>query len=388
MTSTGNFFFGTPFPNFSVNNDRVLDNLRVRQPNTFKCPPATKKLINPNVIVEVIPQAPPLPDLIVYGGSNDPAVNATLRSGCAQAGALVYCTTPILNKDAPNPATDGCYDGRNHLYFSDGDQWIPLSNCLPEAPVDCRCLGEKILKRVGRCQVPFAGLPDEDTKFWVPVDDPVDTTDSQSFIQFIVPPGNSPSYVNIKFTGYLAQRQVEDTPPADKVFLGFVVQTKEADPITGDPVWPVPPSGADATPDQGNRSTVYQRSYTNELVQWFALQDFGNPPAAELSGQVVNCEWTADMSANANEEVRVWIVTKSDDESTLGIRNFIWLWGKAPLGSLGGTTNLNGYEIIDTNPSSQLPEGFNNGPAAAAINNYPPITLSASQPPSNVEVIE
>ena len=36
-------------PNFSVSNDRVLDHLRVRQPNTFKLPPATKGLIDPNV---------------------------------------------------------------------------------------------------------------------------------------------------------------------------------------------------------------------------------------------------------------------------------------------------------------------------------------------------
>ncbi len=115
------FFFGTPFPNFTVNNDRVLDNLRVRQPNTFKCPPATKDLINPNVDDK---DGKPLP----LSGDNDPATNATLRSGVAQAGALVYCTTPIVKE-----GTDGCFDGRNHLYFSDGDQWIPLANCLPSS---------------------------------------------------------------------------------------------------------------------------------------------------------------------------------------------------------------------------------------------------------------
>jgi len=116
------FFFGTPFPNFTVNNDRVLDNLRVRQPNTFKCPPATKDLINPNIVPN-----PDAPDTQI--GSNDPATNPTLRSGVAQAGALVYCTTPIV-KTSGEP--DGCFDGRNHLYFSDGDQWIPLANCLPD----------------------------------------------------------------------------------------------------------------------------------------------------------------------------------------------------------------------------------------------------------------
>jgi len=127
MTSTGNFFFGTPFPNFSVNNDRVLDNLRVRQPNTFKCPPAMKQLINPNIDDA---EGNPL------SGSNDPATNATLRSGVAQAGALVYATEPIVNSNGGGKANDGCFDGRNHLYFSDGDQWIPLSNCLPQG-ADC-----------------------------------------------------------------------------------------------------------------------------------------------------------------------------------------------------------------------------------------------------------
>jgi len=96
-----------------------LDNLRVRQPNTFKCPPATKDLINPNIDDE---------DGNPLSGSNDPAANPTLRSGVAQAGALVYATEPILKS-----GTDGCFDGRNHLYFSDGDQWIPLANCLPSS---------------------------------------------------------------------------------------------------------------------------------------------------------------------------------------------------------------------------------------------------------------
>ena len=110
-------------PNFSVSNDRVLDHLRVQQPNTFKVPPATKNLIDPNVPVD------PAADPIVLIGDNDPVTNETLRSGVAQAGALVYSTTPII---ASNPL-DGCFDGRNHLYFSDGDQWIPLANCLPNA---------------------------------------------------------------------------------------------------------------------------------------------------------------------------------------------------------------------------------------------------------------
>ena len=107
-------------PNFSVSNDRVLDHLRVRQPNTFKLPPATKTLINPNH--ENV-------DGLAVWGDNSPVTNETLRSGVAQAGSLVYSTTPIL---ASGLVDDGCFDGRNHLYFSDGDQWIPLANCLPQ----------------------------------------------------------------------------------------------------------------------------------------------------------------------------------------------------------------------------------------------------------------
>ena len=119
-----NFFFGNPIPNFTVSNDRVLDNLRVRQPNTMMVPPATQVLIDPN--------APSSLDNPPLAGNNDPATNDSLRSGVAQAGALVYSTTPIANPLGPAPLApvDGCFDNRNHLYFSDGKNWIPLANWL------------------------------------------------------------------------------------------------------------------------------------------------------------------------------------------------------------------------------------------------------------------
>ena len=119
-----NFFFGNPIPNFTVSNDRVLDNLRVRQPNTMMVPPATQVLIDPN--------APSSLDNPPLAGNNDPATNDSLRSGVAQAGALVYSTTPIANPLHPAPPVDGCFDNRNHLYFSDGKNWIPLANCLED----------------------------------------------------------------------------------------------------------------------------------------------------------------------------------------------------------------------------------------------------------------
>ena len=127
-----NFFFGNPIPNFTVSNDRVLDNLRVRQPNTMMVPPATPVLIDPN--------APSSLDNPPLAGNNDPATNDSLRSGVAQAGALVYSTTPIANPLGPAPLApvDGCFDNRNHLYFSDGKNWIPLANCLEN---DGACVG-------------------------------------------------------------------------------------------------------------------------------------------------------------------------------------------------------------------------------------------------------
>ena len=115
--------FGNLEPNFSVSKGRVLDHLRVRQPNTFKLPPAAKNLIDPNVENDE-------GELV---GDNNPLTNSTLRSGVAQAGALVYCTTPIVKPLSPELPIDGCFDNRNHLYFSDGDQWIPLANCLPSS---------------------------------------------------------------------------------------------------------------------------------------------------------------------------------------------------------------------------------------------------------------
>ena len=107
--------FFNDLPSFTVSNDKVLDNLRVRQPHTLKVPPEMK--IDPN--------SP--------GGTGDynPATNPTLRSNVPQAGAIVYNTNPVATNNPPT----GSFDGRNHLYFSAGKNWIPLANC-PEIPVE------------------------------------------------------------------------------------------------------------------------------------------------------------------------------------------------------------------------------------------------------------
>ena len=102
-------------PSFTISNDRIFDNVRIRQPNTFKLPPSIS--IDPNTLAG---------DKLV--GDNNPATNATLRRGVAQAGSMVYAVKPIVQGETPS----GCFDGRNHIYFSDGDQWIPLANC----PID------------------------------------------------------------------------------------------------------------------------------------------------------------------------------------------------------------------------------------------------------------
>ena len=134
------YVMGTSVSNFRVSNDQVLDNLRVRQPNTMMVPPATPVLIDPNA-----PSSTVVPFVGPLVGNNDPDTNPSLRSGVAQAGALVYCTTPIANPlgppFVPGPSgptgptgavdpVDGCFDNRNHLYFSAGKNWIPLANCL------------------------------------------------------------------------------------------------------------------------------------------------------------------------------------------------------------------------------------------------------------------
>lgn len=64
---------------------------------------------------------------------NDPAFNPTLRVNVQPKGSLVYCLEPAKLSDPNNNENpDGCFDGRNHVYLSDGTQWIPLGNCLPE----------------------------------------------------------------------------------------------------------------------------------------------------------------------------------------------------------------------------------------------------------------
>ena len=137
-------------PTFNVFNDRVLDNLRIRQPDTFKLPPSVT--IDPNTLQG---------DELV--GNNNPNTNPTLRSCIAQAGALVYATKPIVQGDPPS----GCFDGRNHVYFSDGDQWIPLANC-PTEDFSVQCeeenSGEKdrIVKFSGtKCNIENSNLSDE-----------------------------------------------------------------------------------------------------------------------------------------------------------------------------------------------------------------------------------
>ena len=95
--------------NFTVTQDRVLDHVRVRQPNTFKIPHASKNLIDPNVENK--------------DGDNNPVTNSSLRSGVAQAGALVYCTTPIINpppgscEDFSSSSTIRASDPQTNDYF-------------------------------------------------------------------------------------------------------------------------------------------------------------------------------------------------------------------------------------------------------------------------------
>ncbi len=59
----------------------------------------------------------------------DPEDDDTRRVNVAPEGSIVYC-----KKAAEDHCRDKCDDGLNHLYFSDGEQWIPLRNCrLPDS---------------------------------------------------------------------------------------------------------------------------------------------------------------------------------------------------------------------------------------------------------------
>jgi len=130
--------YGNPMPNFNVRKDRVVNSIRVTDPTTLHLPSAS--------ILDIDPQSPHPPG----EGNNDPVTNSTLRGsdnmrGIPQAGALVYCSTPIEKKLTP----DACFDGRNHLYFSDGKNWIPLANCLPKTirdPQPVNALGLTVLR--------------------------------------------------------------------------------------------------------------------------------------------------------------------------------------------------------------------------------------------------
>ena len=121
--------YGNPMPNFNVRKDRVVNSIRVTDPTTLHLPSAS--------ILDIDPQSPHPPG----EGNNDPVTNSTLRGsdnehGVPQAGAIVYCSTPITQ----NKTKDPCFDGRNHLYFSDGKNWIPLANCLPKNVHDSKAV--------------------------------------------------------------------------------------------------------------------------------------------------------------------------------------------------------------------------------------------------------
>ena len=217
-TSTGFNFLGQPFPNFSVRNDRVFDNLRVRMPNTFKAPPAGPQLINPNIPDPAV--ADPVFPSDFYG-SNDPDTNPTLTNGVAQAGALVYSTTPILNSGGTGPATDGCFDGRNHLYFSDGNQWIPLANCLPRDAKDLVCDGPQYAEAYN--DPTFIPIPITVTDNWQVV--PLDNSQLSSNCFEVDVKENEITYTGeapivAKVVVSVSWNDVQSTLDTDSLFLG------------------------------------------------------------------------------------------------------------------------------------------------------------------------
>ena len=445
---------------------------------------------------------------------NDPAFNPTLRVNVQPKGSLVYCLEPAKLSDPDNHENpDGCFDGRNHVYFSDGDQWIPLGNCLPEqnpppkvvncergsaSPVRaakviprwndekcdlgnssliehwpsvvtvrpssilqpgeirlddskslrhssdgrsfhhvgfraakqledstvwrlplkdgkdhqrlvtngskelgwedscCDTLCTTVLTGPGRCQVPFGGEVD-DPYPWVVLElanvgpDPGDVA-GRFFCDIVVPIAPSPpqtsnrgpsgpttgpaSLINIEFSGYCFQRQQRDKKPADKLFLGLVIQEE----ITKGVFPPLPQNDA-ATPtvvalDQLTDKTVYQRAYIE-------VDDEKTVLNAEMICQLIRHTWTLNLKPYEGKLIRVWVVTKSNDEDPANVRNYIWIWGVNPLEldvSQGGTPRGNQltalYGALDASDDSPLPIDPNQGFRAGDTKyHYPELSL-------------
>ena len=284
-----NFFFGNPIPNFTVSNDRVLDNLRVRQPNTMMVPPATQVLIDPN--------APSSLDNPPLAGNNDPATNDSLRSGVAQAGALVYSTTPIASSH--DPPVDGCFDNRNHLYFSDGKNWIPLANCLEN---DGACVGPQY------AEYSFYNN-DNDTNYlakWMgglnlEDGDNYATIDCQEINQTV-------GLVSKCFEVTLRHGELGDDPGSDIKYTGAkelpVKVTASASWTLQDPQSPPSESGAN----------VGMAIFVGDVIQTNMIQeaqlnddndDTGSPPISKPFPRNVTVSGFATLTENDTVEVRV-----------------------------------------------------------------------------------
>ena len=61
------------------------------------------------------------------------------RFQCKKCSVAIQCQRAVVGVEQSVSSVrvygrpgDGCFDGRNHLYFSDGTQWIPLDNCVCE----------------------------------------------------------------------------------------------------------------------------------------------------------------------------------------------------------------------------------------------------------------
>ena len=303
------YVMGTSVSNFRVSNDQVLDNLRVRQPNTMMVPPATPVLIDPNA-----PSSTVVPFVGPLVGNNDPDTNPSLRSGGAQAGALVYCTPPIANPlgppFVPGPSgptgptgavdpVDGCFDNRNHLYFSDGKNWIPLANCLEN---DGACVGPQY------AEYSFYNN-DNDTNYlakWMgglnlEDGDNYATIDCQEINQTV-------GLVSKCFEVTLRHGELGDDPGSDIKYTGAkelpVKVTASASWTLQDPQSPPSESGAN----------VGMAIFVGDVIQTNMIQeaqlnddndDTGSPPISKPFPRNVTVSGFATLTENDTVEVRV-----------------------------------------------------------------------------------
>ncbi len=319
---------GAPSFNFSVARDHIFDHIQ------------NLKRLGLPINTTIDPEQ-----------GNDPDSNPTLQVDVRPQGTIVYALKPApVNSADPE---DGCFDGRNHLYFSDGMKWIPLSNCPPdEKPEPPTQLGlthlrypnKRLVTEEGGIQVP--GIFKDP---WRGVDGygqpGFPANESNSYVDFTVPRNGR---VHIKFRGYMRQVERHDLLDADRLYLALIITPPGFN--VGDTF---------TQPENTLAKTVFQRSFVNPDLHILNL--------ATMDMQMVIGEWILDSDSIGwapLSKMRAWVVSKSSDSTILGVQNFEWTYGT------GTGTSYVPFEPIFPIPGQQT------------RNNFPDIVIEADTVPT------